>query len=108
VRGKNRDAAALFRQISISAQELASGNAATILPKIAASFPATHSATMRAAMAQALFGRGWREMAPLLLAGPEEMHAWITQLDRRGYKFTEVDDNNLTAFRSIASRTSTL
>jgi hypothetical protein len=54
---------------------------------------------MRAAMAQALFGRGWREMAPLLLAGPEEMRAWIAQLDRLGYKFTQVDDNNLTAFR---------
>ena len=108
VRGKNKDAAELFRQIGISTQELASGNAATILPKIAASFQATHSATMRAAMAQALFGRGWREMAPLLFAGPEEMRAWIAQLDRLGYKFTQVDDNNLTAFRSIAGRTSTL
>jgi hypothetical protein len=99
VRGKNKDAAALFRQIGISTQELANGNAATILPKIAASFQATHSATMRAAMAQALFGRGWREMAPLLLAGPEEMRAWIAQLDRLDYKFTQVDDNSLTAFR---------
>jgi hypothetical protein len=99
VRGKNKDAAVLFRQIGISTQELTSGNAATILPKIAASFQATHSATMRAAMAQTLFGRGWREMAPLLLAGPEEMRAWIAQLDRLGYKFTQVDDNNLTAFR---------
>ena len=99
VRGKNKDAAALFRQIGISTQDLASGNAATILPKIAASFQATHSATMRAAMAQALFGRGWREVAPRLLACPEEMCAWIAQLDRLGYKFTQVDDNNLTAFR---------
>jgi hypothetical protein len=50
-------------------------------------------------MAQALFGRGWREMVPLLLSAPEEMRAWIGQLDRLGYKFTEVDDKNLTTFR---------
>ncbi|HUB49343.1 MAG TPA: hypothetical protein VMB73_30595 [Acetobacteraceae bacterium] len=79
--------------------ELRTGNAATILPKIAGAFQATENATLRTRMAFALFGRSGAQMIPLLAQGPEVMRRWTQELDRLAYKFTDTDDKGLTRFR---------
>lgn len=48
--GKNKDALALFQRMGVSMDELRTGNAATILPKIAGAFQATENATLRTRM----------------------------------------------------------
>ena len=50
-------------------------------------------------MAAELFGRGWKEVAPLLLEAPADVRAMAGEFDRLAYKFTEIDDNNLKQFR---------
>ncbi|MEJ0020731.1 MAG: hypothetical protein WDN25_30115 [Acetobacteraceae bacterium] len=98
-RGKNKSALELFKRMGVTMEELRSGNAATILPKIAASFRATESDTLKAAMAVALFGRAGQSMKVMLQQTPEQLRAWIAELGRLGYAFTKVDDDNLTKFR---------
>lgn len=97
--GKNKDALALFQRMGVSIDELRTGNAATILPKIAGAFQATENATLRTRMAFALFGRSGAQMIPLLAQGPEVMRRWTQELDRLAYKFTDTDDKGLTRFR---------
>ena len=97
--GKNREALALFQRMGVSMDELRTGNAATILPKIAGTFQATENATLRIRMAFALFGRSGAQMIPLLAQGPEVMRRWTRELDRLAYKFTDTDDKGLTRFR---------
>ena len=98
-RGKNKGALELFKRMGVTMEELRSGNAASILPKIAGSFRATESDTLKAAMAVALFGRAGQSMKVMLQQTPAQLRAWVTELGRLGYKFTEVDDENLTRFR---------
>ncbi len=98
-RGKNKSALELFKRMGVTMEELRSGNAASIFPKIAASFRATASDTLKAAMAVALFGRAGQSMKVMLQQTPAQLRAWIAELGRLGYKFTEVDDKNLTRFR---------
>jgi hypothetical protein len=97
--GKNKDAAALFAKMGVSLAEIKTGDAATVLPKIAAAFQATENPALRARMAVALFGRGGQQMIAMLARGPKELHELGKELDRLGYKFSEVDDRNLVGFR---------
>ena len=97
--GKNKDALALFQRIGVSMQELRTGNAATILPKIAAAFQKTESATLRGRMAFALFGRGGVQMIAMLARGSDELRRMGEEAARLKYAFTDADDKGLTRFR---------
>jgi hypothetical protein len=105
--GRNRNALALFERMGVTMAELRTGNAATILGKVAGAFQNTAYDTPRAAMAALLFGRGWKEIAPLLLEAPADVRAMTAEFDRLSYKFTEIDDRNLTQFRQCPYPVST-
>jgi hypothetical protein len=98
-RGKNKSALDLFQHMHISLAELKSGNAMDILPKIADAYQHTASTTLQSAMAVLLFGKAGQMMKPMLRETPAQLRAWVAELGRLGYKFTEVDDQNLTKFR---------
>ena len=70
-RGQNKDAAALFRHLHISLKD---ASADSVLDRLADAFERTRSASMKDAMAQVLFGRGGRDLVPLLSQGSEELH----------------------------------
>jgi hypothetical protein len=98
-RGKNKSALDLFQHTHISLNELQSGNAMDILPKIADAYQHTASTTLQSAVAVTLFGKAGQLMKPMLRETPTQLRAWVAELGRLGYKFTEVDDQNLTKFR---------
>ena len=97
--GQSKLALELFQKMGISLTELRTGNAATLLPKIASAFQLTENTALRAHMATTLFGRSGQELTDMLALGPTALREMGTELDRLGYHFSAVDDNNLTAFR---------
>jgi len=95
--GKNKDAAALFSHLGIATRD-ANGHmrsAAELMPALADAFRNTADPAMRARMAMALFGRGGREMIPLLMRGSESLREFGAEADRLRYPFTGEDTENL-------------
>jgi hypothetical protein len=79
--GKNKELAALFTKAGISMRG-ANGelrNSAELLPEIADLFARNTNAATQARMGNAVFGKSWQELAPLLLGGSEG----INQLTQR-------------------------
>lgn len=71
--GKNKDAAALFARLGISLRD-ANGHvrkASDVLPLLAQGFKNNEDASLRAAMAQALFGKAGQELIPWLAKGKD-------------------------------------
>lgn len=88
--GKNKDAAALFARLGINLRD-ANGHvrkAADVLPQLMAGFEKNEDASLRAAMAQALFGKAGQDMIPFLVKGKD----WLAQLGDEQKRFS-----NLTA-----------
>jgi hypothetical protein len=71
VAGKNKDVAALFAHLHLNPRGFRDG--ADALPALADAFEHTSSATMRARMAFALFGRSGTDMIPMLVQGGEKL-----------------------------------
>jgi len=95
--GKSKDAAALFGHLGISLRD---GNghmlsSAELLPKLADAFQRTTDPAMRARMAMVLFGRGGKDMIPLLMGGREELEKFSRESDALNYPFTAADQKNL-------------
>jgi hypothetical protein len=67
----NKNAAGLFKHLGIS---LKGASADNVIDRLADAFEHTHSEPMKARMAEALFGRGGKELIPLLSQGSEELH----------------------------------
>lgn len=69
--GKSKDLAALFKRAGISMRD-ANGDmrsSADLLPEIAELFERNKNAAVQARMGNAIFGKGWQELAPLLNGG---------------------------------------
>lgn len=93
--GKNKDLAELFRQSGIAMRD-ASGHmrsGADLLPEVADLFERNQNAALQARMGNAIFGKSWQELAPLLNDGK----AGIDQLTARYEKLGLVIDNNTVA-----------
>ncbi len=90
VAGKNKDAAALFAHLGIRVRD-ANGHllsAEQLLPKLADAFQHTTDPAMRARMAMVLFGRGGKDMLPLLSQGGGALAEFARQADAVRYPFS--------------------
>lgn len=82
--GKNKDAAALFARLGINMRD-SNGHVrkgADVLPQLAAAFERNEDASLRAAMAQALFGKAGQDLIPFLAKGREWMENLGTETKR--------------------------
>ncbi len=71
--GGNKDLAALFRKAGIATRD-ANGqlrSSSDLLPEVAALFERNTNAAVQARMGNAIFGKSWQELAPLLQGGKE-------------------------------------
>ncbi len=97
LRGKNKDVASLFKKLGISLKD-AQGHAlsaADAMPKLADAFARTRDPAMRAAMAQALFGKGGRDMIPLLMQGGAALQQFQQRANEVRYPFTGEEKHGL-------------
>lgn len=95
--GKNKDAAALFRQLHISLRD-ANGqmrSAADLMPQLANAFAHTTSQAMRNRMAMALFGRAGLDMMPMLRLGREELTKLSEEFARASFVPDKEDGEKL-------------
>lgn len=94
--GKNKDLAALFKQSGIAMRD-SNGqlrNATDMLPELADLFSRNGNAAVQARMGNAIFGKSWQTLAPLLQGGKKG----IDELNER-YKMLgiSIDENALKA-----------
>jgi hypothetical protein len=89
--GKNKDAAALFAQLHLDPRSFKNG--ADALPALADAFEHTTSATMRARMAFALFGRAGMDMIPLLSKGGEKLRESMKEAGEYTINFGPYGEN---------------
>jgi hypothetical protein len=86
--GKNKDLAGLFTKAGISLRgmngELRNGS--EVLPEIADLFARNTNEAVRARIGNAIFGKSWQELAPLLAGGS----AGIAELVKR-YKYLDIE-----------------
>lgn len=94
--GKNKDLAALFTKAGIGMRG-ANGelrNSAQLLPQIADLFARNGNEATRARMGNAIFGKSWQELAPLLLGGSEGINQLTERYKQLGL---EVDSGAIKA-----------
>lgn len=93
--GKNKDLAALFKHSGIAMRDAAGKirNGADLLPEVADLFARNKDETMMAAVGTQLFGKSWRQLAPMLVEGK----AGIDQLTARYKELGLVIDNDTVA-----------
>ena len=94
--GKNKDLAALFKRAGISMRD-ANGNmrkSADLLPEIADLFERNKNAAVQARMGNAIFGKGWQELAPLLNGGKKGIEELNERYEMLGLT---MDENSLKA-----------
>lgn len=110
VNGSNKKAAALFAHLGIALKD-AHGNAlsaAQVLPQLADAFQHTQSATMRAQMAQVLFGgRMGAQLLPILLKGSAGLKDYAEQYKKVGYVPTGNAAQQLESFHSSWAKLTT-
>lgn len=86
VAGKNKDLAALFGRLNIELRD-SRGNlreAADLLPQLADAFARNTSEVTRARMGNALFGKGYMELLPLLVDGSDALIQLQEEYQRLG------------------------
>lgn len=93
--GKNKDLAALFKHSGIAMRDAAGNirNGADLLPEVADLFARNKDETRLAAIGTELFGKSWRQLAPMLVDGK----AGIDQLTARYKELGLVIDNDAVA-----------
>lgn len=94
--GKNKDLAVLFKRAGISMRD-ANGNmrkSADLLPEIADLFERNKNAAVQARMGNAIFGKGWQELAPLLNGGKKGIEELNKRYEMLGLT---MDENSLKA-----------
>lgn len=84
--GGNRDLLALFTRMEIPLRDSRGGlrSMADVLPELAQAFKNTENPTLRLAAAQVIFGRGGRELLPLLVGGREGLEALAARFRELG------------------------
>lgn len=88
VTGKDKDVAALFRRAGITLKD-ANGNmknASDILPQVAELFKLNTDAVTRSRIGNALFGKSWAEIVPLLEDGKGGIEKLSKRFDELGIK----------------------
>lgn len=107
--GQGKHAASLFHHLGISLYDahhpLRSMDA--VLPQLADAFRNTHSAAMQAAMGQVLFGRGFKEILPLLLQGREGIGKLREEYHQFGYTMSGENVEALEGFQRSWNRLTT-
>ena len=91
--GKNKDLASLFHRLHISLKD---GNGQTrtavdLLPQLADVFQRNTNQVTRARLGNALFGKSWQEIVPLLLDGSKGIAEASKRFDSIGFKLSEED-----------------
>lgn len=89
--GKNKDLAALFSKARIGMRG-ANGElrtSAQLLPEIADLFARNGNEATRARMGNAIFGKSWQELAPLLLGGSEGINLLTRRYKELGLEVEE-------------------
>ena len=100
MRGKNKDAAALFHKLGIDLKG-AHGHAkdaADVLPKLEDAFKNIVDPAARATMAAALFGKAGADMLPFLDLGSKKINEIQKRFNTFGYTLTDQDKAGLDEF----------
>lgn len=101
--GKNKDLAALFEKAGISVRD-ANGqlrSATDLLPEVADLFARNQNAAVQARMGNALFGRSWQTLAPLLNDGSAGLERMTQRYRALGI---EIDENAVRAGEEFGDR----
>lgn len=94
--GKDKDLAALLAKLHVSLRDT-KGNvidAAGALPALEKAFNATHSAALKAYIAQLAFGKSGLDMIPFLNQGPQKIAELQAEFSKLGYTPTALDKVN--------------
>lgn len=94
--GKGKELAGLLKHAGISMRGAngALRTGAELLPQVADLFARNGNAAVRARMGNAVFGKSWESLAPLLQGGSEGIEALTARYKRLGLEIDEIDIKN--------------